>query len=327
MSFDNHDVCIDRNVCANIKGWSLNVTNINCSDSPYTVKKEDVVIFADATLCPIEVDLTKCICFENPNFIIKKTDNTPNTVRLIPSPGTTINEGNPHYDIEGYEDVVWFIYDDDKLDWRNIMNDLNLELTNKGDLLTHNGSNIVVLPVGLDGQVLIADSTEPSGLKYVNGGGGGEINTGTNVGVGVGRIYKQKVGTVLEFKSILAGKDIVVENLTSEVKINVQKGYEIISTSSITTPNPNITVSEIKINTSGGGSLSVSLPDPSPATLGQEKIIVMTQKTGTDTLTINPTTFVNGTGILFDCPGQSARLMWTSLGWANTGGSGFTIIP
>jgi len=42
------------------------------------------------------------------------------------------------------------------------------KLTNsaKGDLLTHNGSANVSLPVGLDGQFLVADSDEASGIKY-----------------------------------------------------------------------------------------------------------------------------------------------------------------
>ncbi len=39
-------------------------------------------------------------------------------------------------------------------------------LTTKGDLLTHNGVNNIRLPVGTDGFVLMADSTQASGLKW-----------------------------------------------------------------------------------------------------------------------------------------------------------------
>ena len=38
-------------------------------------------------------------------------------------------------------------------------------LTNKGDILTRNNSEIVRLPVGTNGQVLTADSTVPEGVK------------------------------------------------------------------------------------------------------------------------------------------------------------------
>lgn len=46
-------------------------------------------------------------------------------------------------------------------------------LTNKGDILTRNNSEIVRLPVGTNGQVLTADSTVPEGVKWAAGGGGG----------------------------------------------------------------------------------------------------------------------------------------------------------
>jgi|SaaInlV_125m_DNA_1040241.scaffolds.fasta_scaffold00836_10 hypothetical protein len=41
-------------------------------------------------------------------------------------------------------------------------------LTTKGDLYTQSGSSDTRLPVGTNGQALVADSTEATGLKYVN---------------------------------------------------------------------------------------------------------------------------------------------------------------
>lgn len=46
-------------------------------------------------------------------------------------------------------------------------------LTNKGDLLTSDGTSQLVLPVGTDGQVLTADSSQSLGIKWAAGGGGG----------------------------------------------------------------------------------------------------------------------------------------------------------
>jgi hypothetical protein len=46
-------------------------------------------------------------------------------------------------------------------------------LTTKGDLLGHDGTKLVRLPVGSNGQVLKADSTQASGLTWGAGGGGG----------------------------------------------------------------------------------------------------------------------------------------------------------
>lgn len=50
---------------------------------------------------------------------------------------------------------------------------LNLGLAGKGDLLVFDGSEYAALPVGSDGDVLTADSGEPTGLKYDAAGGGG----------------------------------------------------------------------------------------------------------------------------------------------------------
>lgn len=39
-------------------------------------------------------------------------------------------------------------------------------LTTKGDLLTHDGATETVLPVGVDGRILMADSAVPDGIKW-----------------------------------------------------------------------------------------------------------------------------------------------------------------
>lgn len=48
----------------------------------------------------------------------------------------------------------------------------SLPLTTKGDILVHNGTKLVKLPVGADTQVLTADSGESSGIKWAASGSG-----------------------------------------------------------------------------------------------------------------------------------------------------------
>lgn len=50
-------------------------------------------------------------------------------------------------------------------------------------------------------------------------GGGGEVNDAANVGIGFGW-FKNKIGLILNFKSILAGKNISIDSLVDELRIN-----------------------------------------------------------------------------------------------------------
>ncbi len=43
-----------------------------------------------------------------------------------------------------------------------------IPLTSKGQMLTHNGTNTVVLNPGSDNQVLVYDNTQPNGVKWIN---------------------------------------------------------------------------------------------------------------------------------------------------------------
>jgi hypothetical protein len=54
------------------------------------------------------------------------------------------------------------------------------KLTNKGDVLTHDGTNETSLPVGADGQVLTADSASPNGVKWGDSGATDE-NDGVDI--------------------------------------------------------------------------------------------------------------------------------------------------
>jgi hypothetical protein len=76
----------------------------------------------------------------------------------------------------------------------------------KGDIVAGDANaQLDLLAVGADGEVLIADSASPLGVKWQAGAGGGEINTASNVGTaGVG-VFKSKVGVDLRFKKINSG--------------------------------------------------------------------------------------------------------------------------
>ena len=55
---------------------------------------------------------------------------------------------------------------------------------NLGDLIVGAGSTIITLPVGTNNYILSADSSTPSGLRWVANSGGGGTGTGTSVYIG-----------------------------------------------------------------------------------------------------------------------------------------------
>jgi hypothetical protein len=68
------------------------------------------------------------------------------------------------------------------------------------------------------------------------GAGGGEVNTGANLGAGEG-VFAQKNGVALEFKSLVAGTGVTITNTATELTIN---------------------------STGGGGGLAAVVDDTSP---------------------------------------------------------------
>lgn len=72
----------------------------------------------------------------------------------------------------------------------------------KGDLLAGNGTTMIRLPAGIDGQLLASNSSTSTGLEWVNpGAGSGEVNDGTNIGTGTG-VFAQKAGLNLQFRTL-----------------------------------------------------------------------------------------------------------------------------
>jgi hypothetical protein len=77
--------------------------------------------------------------------------------------------------------------------------------------------------------ILFGDATDTDNLKKdtVQGildlvpAGTGEANTGANVGTGTGNVFRDKTGTTLNMKTILAGEGITVTDNANEVQLDV----------------------------------------------------------------------------------------------------------
>jgi hypothetical protein len=79
-----------------------------------------------------------------------------------------------------------------------------------------------------NGQVLKYNGTAwtPSTDETASGGEGGEINTGSNVGVGGVGVFKQKTGTNLEFRNVNAGSNkinVALDAVNNEIDLDVNE--------------------------------------------------------------------------------------------------------
>jgi hypothetical protein len=101
------------------------------------------------------------------------------------------------------------------------MSDVSL-LTTKGDLAVFTTVD-TRLPVGTDGQVLSANSAQPSGLEWISGGSG-ETNTMSNLGVTGADIFFQKSGVDFELRGLIGGTNIELIEDDQNIIINSTGG-------------------------------------------------------------------------------------------------------
>ncbi len=87
-------------------------------------------------------------------------------------------------------------------------------------------SDVGSLPIDVNLDGAIFDATDTT-QKYVSDGtqwtefvsGTGEANTGANVGVGTGTIFRDKIGVALNFKSLIGGDNITVTDNADDITI------------------------------------------------------------------------------------------------------------
>jgi hypothetical protein len=84
-----------------------------------------------------------------------------------------------------------------------------------GLLVNVDGTNWNDLPVGSETEVL----TIVGGIPAWAASAAGEINLGANVGTGTGLIFRDKTGVTLNFKSLIAGANISLNNNADDIEI------------------------------------------------------------------------------------------------------------
>ena len=91
-------------------------------------------------------------------------------------------------------------------------------LTTKGDLIVHNGTNEIRLPVGTNGFQLTADSTQASGLKWDTAGGGpaGGL-TLIDFTKNLGTAHRSGTFDITGLSGLTAGKPVLIVQTAAEI--------------------------------------------------------------------------------------------------------------
>jgi hypothetical protein len=139
------------------------ITNSTIIDYTKCTVFTDIILF-DATAGPINLTLVIDNLLTNQIYTLKRIDATANIVTIFPPAGETINAGVSL--VLSPADTIQIIHY--APDWIIINASSTTQLTTKGDLLTRTTTTLTRLPVGTDGQVLSADSSTPTGLKWIS---------------------------------------------------------------------------------------------------------------------------------------------------------------
>lgn len=94
----------------------------------------------------------------------------------------------------------------------------NIEIFGNGTFNCLNMLDTITFRAG-DGVIIYQSSTDNSTFFFNATSSGGEANTASNIGTGVG-LFNSKVGVDLRFHSLVAGDNISITDIGNEIRIN-----------------------------------------------------------------------------------------------------------
>lgn len=148
-------------------GGGSSALSVSSKTSAYTITTADDVILADATSGAFTVALPTAVGWSK-RITIKKVDSSANAVTVGTTSSQTI-DGQSTRLLAGQFSTITLV--SDNANWRT--SEEALPLTAKGDLLVGLAAHdLQRLAVGSDTQVLTADSTQTTGVKWAAPGAG-----------------------------------------------------------------------------------------------------------------------------------------------------------
>jgi hypothetical protein len=145
-----------------------NVTNATIRRSLFEQKARQLMFFGATNLTLEDTDFGTLRLIDNPAKVtIKQGDKR--AIRSLAKGDYSYASLTPtaSLQVEGLQ-----IWNSDTSSWVNVTGSGSLPTAAKGDLVVGDGKTSVRLPVGADGQVLTADSTQSTGVKWADAPGG-----------------------------------------------------------------------------------------------------------------------------------------------------------
>jgi hypothetical protein len=117
------------------------------------------------------------------------------------------------------------IYQSDGSSWAvwAVLNEAGVVLTTRGDLLTSDGTGLVRLPAGADGQMLVADATQSAGLVWRPPGYGATANVGAVFdGGGAALVGNPEVDVIVPTNGTITGWTLVAD-VAGSAQVDVRR--------------------------------------------------------------------------------------------------------
>jgi hypothetical protein len=120
--------------------------------------------------------------------------------------------------------------------------------------------NIEILEQLEVGDILIFRIDPSKVIGSGGGGGGGEANTASNIGGGAG-LFSSKVGTDLQFKSLVAGPGVTITPAPTTITISAVPTASALNVQTVTGSNYNVTaVNDVILVDTAGANRTITLP-------------------------------------------------------------------
>lgn len=236
---------------------NITVVSLTNSDSPYPLSQSST--FCNTNAGNIIINLPKASKATNMKYMIKKTDAT-NSVIIIPN-GNELIDGISTKTLTSLNDTI--VIQSNGVGWTNIgfydltiiddHNAISIDSRQKGDILIDNGKELIPLSVGGDNYILLADSSQQTGIKWSTLNHSFLLNGGINTHTQIDTHIASSSGI-----HGISGTMVGINNIQTLINKTLTNNTNIIRCTQLATTGPNIVIDSSTNPTNGQALIAIT---------------------------------------------------------------------